>query len=295
MVADLVMKQDMADVTIYGKECEFCGEVCETIDSLVKHMVNDHDQLWDYGKQAEESLRRIKLDKKILKDLIGGDHSDSVEGGGSIKCRFCVKRFGILDGLARHVLMDHPDVALGAYKSGGLYLSAEFLTENGFVENFDEYCATQNKNERSVVEHSKIRSDSISKHWEDIDSGDEWDWEIDENEVKDWVNKNEIVEDEIEEVSKDTETQEFVRSESSLDVAAEIEVLREDPEKTEELCESSAYCSAEVERLSDTSSEKRLEDEFHPCESCGEVYNNDEDLESHVKRHHEKYGKLYVL
>ena len=75
MVADLVMKQDMADVTIYGKNCEICGEVCETIDSLVRHMVNEHDQLWNYEKQAEESLRRIKLDKRILKDLIGGDHS----------------------------------------------------------------------------------------------------------------------------------------------------------------------------------------------------------------------------
>ena len=88
MVADLV-KQDMAEVTIYGNVCEFCGEVFENIDSLVRHLVNNHDELWDYEKPAEESLKRIKLDKKVLKDLIGTDLV--AEGMGSIDCKFCRK------------------------------------------------------------------------------------------------------------------------------------------------------------------------------------------------------------
>ena len=66
MVADLV-KQDMADVTIYGYECEYCGESHNTVDNLVRHLVNKHDQLWDYEKRAEESLKCIKLDKKLLR------------------------------------------------------------------------------------------------------------------------------------------------------------------------------------------------------------------------------------
>ena len=74
---------------------------------------------------------------------------------------------------------------------------SEFLIENRFVENFDEYCYNQKNNERSVVGNFRIRSDSISKHWEDIDSDNEW--EIDENNFKDLENKKETEE------SKDTE------------------------------------------------------------------------------------------
>ena len=59
MVADLV-KQDMAVVTIYGKECEFCGVVFETIDSLVRHLVDNHDELLDYEKPREESLNKAE-------------------------------------------------------------------------------------------------------------------------------------------------------------------------------------------------------------------------------------------
>ena len=89
MVADLVMKQDMADVTIYGNVCEYCREGFETIDSLVRHQVNEHDELWNYEKVAEESLKRIKLDKKVLKDLIRS--KNTIKEGGSINCKFCKK------------------------------------------------------------------------------------------------------------------------------------------------------------------------------------------------------------
>ena len=35
----------MADVTIYGKYCEFCDDEFETLDILVRHLVNEHDEL----------------------------------------------------------------------------------------------------------------------------------------------------------------------------------------------------------------------------------------------------------
>ena len=58
----------MADVTIYGSECDYCGESFETIDSLVRHQVNEHDELWDYKKAAAESIKQVKIDRKVLKD-----------------------------------------------------------------------------------------------------------------------------------------------------------------------------------------------------------------------------------
>ena len=79
----------MADVTIYGKECEFCGKVFETIDNLVRHLVENHDELWDYEKPAEESLKSIKLDKKVLKGLIRSDLK--IKERGTIKCKFLWK------------------------------------------------------------------------------------------------------------------------------------------------------------------------------------------------------------
>ena len=191
MVADLV-KQDMADVTIYGSECEFCGEGHKTVDNLVRHLVNEHDQLWNYEKPVEESLKCIKLDKKLLRDINGKQLASP--GSGSIKCKFCEKSFRILDGLAQHVMFDHPPVAVSAYKYGGIYLSAEFLAEN-FVENFEEYCRSQS-NGRSQEQHLNHKCEEgwfvkpgLSDDWEEIDSADEWELQEAstkcENEVKD--------------------------------------------------------------------------------------------------------------
>ena len=52
----------MADVTIYGKECKFCNYEFETLDNLVRHLVNEHDELWDYEKTYEEAC--------VLRELI---------------------------------------------------------------------------------------------------------------------------------------------------------------------------------------------------------------------------------
>ena len=59
----------MADVTIYGMECNFCEEDFETLDHLVRHLVNEHDELWDYEKTYENALKRIKIDENLLKEL----------------------------------------------------------------------------------------------------------------------------------------------------------------------------------------------------------------------------------
>ena len=40
----------MADVTIYSMEGNFCEDDYEIMDYLVRHLVNDHDELWDYEK-----------------------------------------------------------------------------------------------------------------------------------------------------------------------------------------------------------------------------------------------------
>ena len=45
-------------------------------------------------------------------------------------------------GYLLHVMLDHPTVALSDYRSGGLYLSLEFLADNGFVVDFEEYFFT---------------------------------------------------------------------------------------------------------------------------------------------------------
>jgi uncharacterized C2H2 Zn-finger protein len=72
---------------------------------------------------VEESSRHIKLDKKVLKALIGSNHSDVTnQEGGSIECTFCGTRFRNFVGLVQHVMFKHPAVALSPYKIGGLFL-----------------------------------------------------------------------------------------------------------------------------------------------------------------------------
>ena len=184
----------MADVTIYGNECEFCGKLFETIDNLVRHLVENHDELWDYEKPAKESLKSIKLDKKVLKELIRSE--SKLKERGTIKCKFCGENFRTLDGIVQHVMFVHPAVALGAYHHGGLYISAEFLVENKFVENFEEYCRScENEKHQIIEEHFK--NDRVSEGLEIIDSEDEWEIEEArekcENEVEEEPKKSEQI------------------------------------------------------------------------------------------------------
>ena len=273
----------MADVTIYGNECEFCGKVFETIDNLVRHLVENHDELWDYEKPAEESLKSIKLDKKVLKGLIRSDLK--IKERGTIECKFCGKRFGTLDAIAQHVMFDHPVVALSAYQHGGLYISAEFLLENKFVENFEEYCRSCENFKIPIVENTvekHFKNDCVSEDWEVVDSDDEWESEDAREKHEDEV-KKEPKKSEVSGVNLDSESK-GSEEESEKD----MEFLREDTEKAEEnSCEFSEYRSTEVDRLCDISLEDRAEDELYSCERRDEVYDTEDDLKIHVGRYHE--------
>ena len=61
MVAMANSLSQSADVTIYGMVCDisdYCELEFETIDELVLHLVNDHDEMW----LSEQTLRNIKID-----------------------------------------------------------------------------------------------------------------------------------------------------------------------------------------------------------------------------------------
>ena len=275
MVADLV-KQDMADVTIYGYECEYCGETYETVDNLVRHLINHHDQMWDYEKPAEESLRCIKLDKKLLKNLTGSDLIKP--GGGSINCKFCGKSFRILDGIAQHVMFNHPAVAVSAYQHGGLYLSAEFLSENKFVDHFEEYCRSYNCLETTSVGESSKAWNGLSGDLEEIESEDEW--EIEEKCENDF--EEEPKESEVTRENPDSDSRE-----SGEESNEETEVFREDLDQARDICESRNQGSFEVSRLLDVSLKDITDAELQSCDKCGEVYNTEENLKNHLARYHE--------
>ena len=61
---------------------------------LVRHLVNDHDELWDYEKTYENALKRIKIDKNLLEEL-GQFRNFSISEGEIIECKFCDKYFGL--------------------------------------------------------------------------------------------------------------------------------------------------------------------------------------------------------
>ena len=53
-----------ANVTIYGMVCDvsdYCEIEFETIDDLVIHLVNDHNEMW-----TAEGLKDIKIDGNLL-------------------------------------------------------------------------------------------------------------------------------------------------------------------------------------------------------------------------------------
>jgi hypothetical protein len=50
-------------------------------------------------------------------------------------------------------MLYHPTVALSAIRSGGLYLSPEFLADNGFVVDFEEYFFNHSGWEGLIVPH----------------------------------------------------------------------------------------------------------------------------------------------
>ena len=122
-----VLMVAMAEVTIYGMECEFCANEFDTMDELVKHLVNEHDELWDYQKTYPEALKRIKIDGELLEEL-RICRNFSIHEGENLECKFCGKYFDNLDILLAHVMVDHSELfQIQVQKSNGLYLPAKFL------------------------------------------------------------------------------------------------------------------------------------------------------------------------
>ena len=64
MVAVAEKMSQSANVTIYGMVCnvsEYCELEFETIDELVLHLVNDHDEMWSKEGKLKRYLNRWNL------------------------------------------------------------------------------------------------------------------------------------------------------------------------------------------------------------------------------------------
>ena len=168
----------MADVTIYGMKCEFCNYEYETLDNLVRHLCNEHDELWDYEKTYKEALKRIKVDLSILREISESQTIHFVEEGGEIECRFCGKHFSDLDGLLEHAMYVHDATFWnGIKRSHGLFLNPEFLFKNGFVEDEDtdgEDNQTDIKEDVEVDATASEVKEYRNDYYDDIDSDEEW-------------------------------------------------------------------------------------------------------------------------
>jgi hypothetical protein len=165
MVAMANCLSQSADVTIYGMVCDisdYCELEFETIDELVLHLVNDHDEMW----LSEQTLRNIKIDGNLLEEV--KDCEMVIEEGQLLECKQCGKSYDNLDYLLFHILNGHS----GTFTGKQFKVGAEFLHNNGYVlEEQDE--------DVLVVEHNRLNS--IGKHWEVIESDDEFDYYPEEN------------------------------------------------------------------------------------------------------------------
>ena len=178
-MADKITEGQSADVTIYGMVCEvseFCELEFESIEELVVHLVNDHNEMWS----AEGSLKDIKIDGDLLEEV--RTCRMLIEEGGHIECKKCGKSYKDLDCLLYHILNEHP----GIFKGNKFKISAEFLLKNGYV--FDNNYEDGDYVLEVKHESERIRySSSLSKHWEDIESDEEFDY-YQEEEVKSKAN-----------------------------------------------------------------------------------------------------------
>jgi hypothetical protein len=91
-MADKITVGQSADVTIYGMVCEvseFCELEFESIEELVVHLVNDHNEMWS----AEGSLKDIKIDGDLLEEV--RTCRMFIEEEENIECKKCGKSFCI--------------------------------------------------------------------------------------------------------------------------------------------------------------------------------------------------------
>ena len=89
MVASAENMSQAADVTIYGKVCtisEYCEEVFSSIDDLLVHLVNHHDEMWE-----EDYLKNILINENLLEDLEEECDDELLEEGEYLECESCGK------------------------------------------------------------------------------------------------------------------------------------------------------------------------------------------------------------
>ena len=253
MVAAMTNNEKSADVTIYGMNCLFCEMDFDFIQHLVMHMVNDHDEMWIQEKNYV-SLKDIKIDSNLLEET----KRILIEEGDCLECDQCGTYFDLLDQLLGHLITRHERI----FRGNKFLLTSEFLFKNGFVDDEEEYydsLENLENNEEQLTEEFETNA-NIRKHWELIDSDDEFDYFDDavykRNEEKSEAidmcdvksnqidEKNETIDDEIEaagERKDDTETtdvksnqiiKESVSIDDEIDAAGEKENANETGNKS---------------------------------------------------------------
>ena len=114
-----------ANVTIYGMVCDvsdYCEIEFETIDDLVIHLVNDHNEMW-----TAEGLKDIKIDGNLLEEVKKCEMN--IKEGEYMECKFCEKYFDNLDFLLHHIMNNHE----GIFKGNMFKIRSEYLQDNGYV------------------------------------------------------------------------------------------------------------------------------------------------------------------
>jgi len=277
------MVADMANVTIYGSECpfsEFCEEEFNTLDDLVRHLVNEHDELWDYNRIYEESLRTIKLDKEVMDELVRdivmceeGSYGRKQEGE-NIKCNSCGKYFRNLDTLLTHMMAVHEEVSAKVNMTGGLYLDSVFFFNNEFVKDEhgeseddeeyenDEYADEESHNEVYVSERvSRI----VSNYYEDIESEEEF-----EEDDLNFINAR---------------AKEKIKEDTSDKVISISDIMESDSERHDGYLVSDQQCSEYKEFTCEDLGRVSQEIGFK-CDKCDIMFDDGSDLKEHVNRYH---------
>ena len=109
MVAAVARKMSPANVTIYGMVCtisDYCEMEFETIDDLVIHLVNVHDEMW-----SAKGLKDIHIDGNLLEEVKNCEMN--ITEGEHLEGKFCEKYFDNLDFMLHHILTKHEGIFKG--------------------------------------------------------------------------------------------------------------------------------------------------------------------------------------
>ena len=253
-----------ANVTIYGMVCsvsDYCDVEYETIDELVVHLVNDHEEMWSEGC----FLKDLQIDGHLLEEVKNCEMI--IEEGKYLKCKCCEKYYDSLDSLLYHILNDHG----GIFKGNKFRIGAEFLLDNGYV--FDDYESEDEPSEEMSehileVRHEKLqRNGSVNKFWEVIESDDEFEYYGEE--------------------TIDYEEEMEGRAESSIEDPASV-----GEKDVVEMVLSGNKEDSNKDLAAEESVEKsQVRKEEFECDQCHVRFDSDSDLEAHMIRYHQVVNK----